>query len=197
MKEKVFIFDLDDTIINTDQVFWDLAYVITGKKNTLNTFMDTMKCWENMEFFPSALQFLLKIYVAKMPVKYVTARGNNVRGQTEYCFRNARVADDSTGDIYKMHVPNKDELLMSDGPFCKEVNLKRVIEQYRKDYGDDCEIYMFDDHPKYLDEAVVLGVDHVFTFDNNYVKSCEQLDKVEVFADQEECFKTMIKRVFG
>jgi hypothetical protein len=221
-KFKAFIFDLDDTIVETDPAFWNIAYALTGIKKSeedrkhrkhlhlskcdleyteeherrVIALMDTMRCWERLEFFTDAIKLIYKAYTAGYNVYYVTARDSYVRNQTLHAFGDVRVTDKIDSQIVIDTNMIDNNLYMSDTVGDKEKNLKIVVDKIRAKDGDNVEIYYFDDHPKYLSYGIEYGIDHVCTFDNEYVKSCTVLDQVEIFKDQKTCFKTMIDRIF-
>lgn len=212
MDDPVFIFDIDDTLIHTDPIFWDLAYALTGIKITeeqrltrkkthladcelgysvedekrVLKMMDVMKCWERMDFFSEAKMFIRKLEAARYRINYVTARDVSIMGQTYQNFKDNNIYM----DVHQLHMNSHcDE---------KFENLQKVVEKYRKNCPGS-EIYYFEDHPKYLGHAVELGIDHVVTFDTNFIRHSSEfnIEDVEIFPNQNLCFYEMRQRIFS
>jgi uncharacterized HAD superfamily protein len=194
----VFIFDIDDTICETDEAFVTISQILSFLESTdeeiqnrsfihfadcgmmtekeeekVIKFLNIAQIWENLNIFRGASSLIREIVSKGHYLVYLTKREDGLRDQTEKWFEKQGLPKpvDSSLDIYNL---DQKVTLVTNGR-CKAEGLRNIV-----DHHDGREIYYFENDPKYVLTGSELGIPNIFTFDYGYNKDVSFGDEVTI-----------------
>jgi hypothetical protein len=198
---NVYVFDIDDTICDTDFPFLELSYALSffdsgvsmdevrdrsylhlsdcgfiteEEEDKLIRLMDVLHVWENIDIFPNVQNLLRLINSKGHYLVYLTKRPDHLRKQTEAWIQKMGLpqpVDPNKHDIYDL---NQRVVLLTRGQ-SKTRGLKTVAE-----FHDDRDIYYFENDPDFVDVGCKLKIDNIFGFEYGYTKNVNFPKSVEV-----------------
>lgn len=214
--QNVYIFDIDDTICNTEEVFVALANALSfldssyldsigdrsylhfsdcgliteDEEEKLLKFMNVTHCWEKMNIFNGVCGLLREIVVNGHYIVYLTKRPDFLRCQTEKWIDLHGLPKPVNKDVYDIYNLDQKVVLMTNGKSKLEC-LERVIKYHSKR-----NIYYFDNDPQYVLAGCELGIKNVLTFDYGYNREVNFPSNVVVLKNpNENCFSSISKKM--
>jgi hypothetical protein len=195
---KVFIFDIDDTICNTDDAFVTLAYSLSfleysdpaevdqrdyihfsdcglmaeEDEHKVIKIMDIMCVWERLGSFDGVYNLLKEINSKGHYIVYITKRPHFLREQTESWIERHSLPRPVAGCDLDSRV-----VLLVEGDD-KAKALKRVVK-----YHGDRDIYYFENDPEYVHLGSKYKIPYVYTFDYGYNRNVAFKDGVKTLSN--------------
>jgi len=215
-KQNVYIFDLDDTLCDTDHAIISTAYALSFLGNEemeavedrpyihlsdsglvapededrALRLMDVFGVWERLELFNGVSNVLREITSKGHYIVYITKRQKHLRDQTLKWLQTNNLPQPIQGNNPNIYDFDQRVVLMVEGEN-KHLALSRVVNYHK---GKD--IYYFENDPEYVKEGSALGIKKIFTFDYGYNRGIEFANKVELLDNPREgCFVDLHKEL--